>query len=126
VLGLMGDGSFGMSAGELETLGRLGLPVVIVQFNNGCFGWIKVLQELYREGRYFGVDFCDVDYAAIARGFGLLGMRVEEPADLEPALRDALACGGPAFVDVVTESEITELPPVTRWQRIKREEGTHA
>jgi acetolactate synthase-1/2/3 large subunit len=122
VMGLTGDGSFGMSAGELETLGRLGLPMVIVQFNNGCFGWIKVLQDLYRDGRHFGVDFCDVDHAAIARGFGLVGICVEEPADLEPALREALACGGPAFVDVRTESETEELPPVTRWQAVRKGE----
>ncbi len=119
VVGLMGDGSFGMSAGELETLGRLGLPVTVVQFNNGCFGWIKVLQELYRDGRYFGVDFSSIDHAAIARGFGLVGMRVEEPQDLEQALHDALACEGPAFVDVVTESELTELPPVSRWEKAR-------
>ena len=126
VVGLMGDGSFGMSAGELETVGRLGLPLVIVQFNNGCFGWIKVLQELFREGRHFGVDFCDVDHAAIARGFGLVGMRVTEPDDLVPALHEAFACGGPAFVDVVTESENEELPPVARWQKARQEERADA
>jgi acetolactate synthase-1/2/3 large subunit len=126
VVGLMGDGSFGMSAGELATLGHLGLPLVIVQFNNRCFGWIKVLQDLYRDGRHFGVDFCDLDYAAIARGFGLVGMRVEDPQDLEPALHAALACGGPAFVDVVTESETEELPPVARWQQVRQQEGAHA
>jgi acetolactate synthase-1/2/3 large subunit len=126
VIGLMGDGSFGMSAGELETLGRLGLPLTIIQFNNGCFGWIKVLQELYRDGRYFGVDFSSIDYAGIARGFGLMGLRVEDPQDLEPALHAALACGGPAFVDVVTESEIEELPPVAKWQKARQEEAAHA
>lgn len=116
VVGLVGDGSFGMSAGELETVSRLGLPVVIVQFNNGCFGWIKALQELFRDGRCFGVDFSNVDCAAIACGFGLRAMRVQDPADLEPALHQALTCGGPAFVDVVTEPESSELPPVARWQ----------
>jgi acetolactate synthase-1/2/3 large subunit len=115
VVGLMGDGSFGMSVGELETVARLGLPVTLVQFNNGCFGWIKVLQELFREGRHFGVDFTDVDYAGIARGFGLRGWRVEDPQDVEPALREALAADGPTFVDIVTECETTELPPVARW-----------
>ena len=45
VVGLMGDGSLGMCAGELETIHRLGLPVVLIQFNNSCFGWIKTLQH---------------------------------------------------------------------------------
>ena len=119
VVGLMGDGSFGMSAGELETVARLGLPLTLVQFNNGCFGWIKVLQDLFRDGRHFGVDFNDVDYAGIARGFGLRGQRVEEPQDVEPALRAALAADGPTFVDIVTECETTELPPVAKWQKMK-------
>ena len=126
VVGLTGDGSFAMSAGELETVGRLGLPLVIAQFTNRCFGWIKVLQELYHGGRYFGVDFCDLDYAAIARGFGLVGIHVEQPQDIEPALRAALTCGGPAFVDIVTESETEELPPVARWQELREKEHAHA
>jgi acetolactate synthase-1/2/3 large subunit len=155
VVGLMGDGSFGMSAGELETVARLGLPragrgglpragrgglpragrgglpragrgglpraergglpVTLVLFNNTCFGWIKVSQELFHSGRTFGVDFSDVDYAAIARGFGLDGVRVEDPADVEPALREALASGRPTLLDIVTECETGEMPPVTKF-----------
>ncbi|MEW6230715.1 MAG: thiamine pyrophosphate-binding protein [Chloroflexota bacterium] len=116
VVGLMGDGSFGMSAGELETIARLKLPATIIQFNNACFGWIKALQELYHQGRYFSVDFsADTDHAAIARGFGLNGLRVEQPGHLEPAIRQALASDVATFIDVITESEETELPPVTKW-----------
>lgn len=118
VVGLMGDGSFGMSAGELETVGRLGLPVTIIQFNNACFGWIKISQRLFHGGRYFGVDFsAETDHAGIARGFGLQGIRVENPEGLETALRSALAADRPTFVDVVTECETTEIPLVDKWLR---------
>ena len=124
VVGLMGDGSFGMSAGELETVGRLGLPMVIIQFNNACFGWIKVSQELLQDGRCFGVDFStDTDHAAIARGFGLRGVRVENPEEVEPALREALAADCPTFIDIVTECETTELPPVEKFHRAKGKIG---
>jgi acetolactate synthase-1/2/3 large subunit len=120
VVGLMGDGSFGMSAGELETIGRLGLPVVIVQFNNACFGWIKVSQVLFHAGQTYGVDFShETDHAAIARGFGLRGVRVEDPLQVEPVLRQALGSERPTFVDVVTECETTELPPVEKFHRAK-------
>ena len=112
---LMGDGSFGMSVGELETISRLNLPIVLIQFNNSAFGWIKELQHLYHEDRYFSVDFNPVDYAAIARGFGLKSWQVTEPADLERTLQNALADGGPCFVDIVSESPITETPPVHAW-----------
>ena len=115
VVGLMGDGSFGMSVGELETISRLNLPIVLIQFNNGAFGWIKELQHLYHDDRYFSVDFNPVDYAAIARGFGLKAWHVTDPADLESSLRAAFEHGGPAFVDIVSESQITETPPVHAW-----------
>jgi acetolactate synthase-1/2/3 large subunit len=125
VVGLIGDGSFGMCAGELETIGRLQLPVTILQFNNSCFGWIKTLQTLYYDSRYISVDFSpDTDHAGIATGFGLRGVRVEQPQDLAGAIRDALDSGEPSFIDVVTESEETEIPPVHKWQQtIKKAEG---
>jgi acetolactate synthase-1/2/3 large subunit len=115
VVGLMGDGSFGMSVGELETITRLNLPVTLLQFNNAAFGWIKELQHLYHDNRYFSVDFNPVDYAAIARGFGFKAWQVRDPAELETTMRTALDDGGPCFVDIVTESQITETPPVHAW-----------
>lgn len=115
---LLGDGSFGMSVGELETISRLNLPITLVHFNNGCFGWIKELQHLYHDRRYFSVDFNPVDYAAIARGFGLRSWHVSDPAELQGALQSALDHGGPAFVDVVTEAAMTETPPVHAWQQV--------
>ena len=118
VVGLIGDGSFGMSAGELETISRLRLPVTILQFNNSCFGWIKTLQSLYYDARYVSVDFsADTDHAAIARGFGLRGVRVEQPDELGPSVRAAIGSGEPTFLDVVTESEESEIPPVHKWQQ---------
>ncbi len=114
-VGLLGDGSFGMSVGELETISRLNLPIVLLHFNNGCFGWIKELQHLYHEKRYFSVDFNPVDYSAIARGFGLRAWQVTDPADLEKTMREALESGAPCFIDMVTEAQMTETPPVHAW-----------
>jgi acetolactate synthase I/II/III large subunit len=115
VVGMTGDGSFGMSVGELETITRYNLPVVIIQCSNNTFGWIKELQHLYHGDRYFGVDFNPVDYAAIARGFGFRSQQVTDPAGVERALTEAFADGGPYFLDIVTESPITETPPVAAW-----------
>ncbi len=116
VVGLVGDGSFGMSCGELETIARLRLPVVLILFNNAMFGWIKTLQHLYREQRYLSVDFsADTDYAGIARGFGLEAVRVAAADGFEPALAAALSSGRPSFIEVISESEVTEIPPVQKW-----------
>lgn len=117
VVGMLGDGSYGMSVGELETISRLDLPVVIVQCDNGTYGWIKELQHLYHDKRYYSVDFNRIDYATIARGFGIAGFHVEDPADLKGVLRGALESGRPAFVNVVTEAQMTETPPVATWER---------
>jgi acetolactate synthase I/II/III large subunit len=115
VVGMTGDGSFGMSVGELETITRLGLPIVIIQCSNGTFGWIKELQHLYHDDRYFGVDFNPVDYAAIARGFGFYAAQVSDPDDVERAVHKAVDDGRPYFLDIVTESPVTETPPVAAW-----------
>jgi len=110
------DGSFGMSVGELETISRLNLPIVLIHCSNGSFGWIKELQHLHHDQRYFSVDFSTVDYAAIARGFGLKAWDVTSAGDLEGAIHAALASGGPAFVNVPTAPQTAETPPVSGWE----------
>jgi acetolactate synthase-1/2/3 large subunit len=86
--------------------------------NNGSFGWIKMLQKLYCDERYFGVDFAaDVDYAKVAEGFGLRGLRVGHPDEVGEAFRAALRDGRPTFIDVPTQGELEETPPVEAWQR---------
>jgi len=115
VVGFTTDGSFGMASGELETITRLNLPIVFIHCNNSSFGWIKELQHLYHGDQYFSVDFNPVDYAGIARGFGFQSTQITEPGDFERTLANALADGRPWFIDVVTESQITETPPVAGW-----------
>ena len=117
VVCLCGDGSFGMSGTELETIARLRLPVTLIHFNNGTYGWIKMLQHLYFDDRFFGVDFGALDYAKIAEGFGLRGVRIDSADQLEDAIGEAVRGLGPTFIDVRTESELTEVPPVEAWQR---------
>ena len=116
VVGIMGDGSFGMSVGEMETITRLNVPIVLIQCSNGSFGWIKELQHLYHGQRYFSVDFSTVDYAAIARGFGFDAVDVDDPASLKRILQEALASGRPTFVNVPTAPQMTETPPVAAWE----------
>jgi len=115
VIGLFGDGSLGMNAGELETLVRLHIPAVLIHFNNGSFGWIKALQALHCKGKFLSVDFTPGDMSRVAEGFGLKAFHIETPEELEKGLDQAFAEQGPVFLDVVTESELSELPPVYSW-----------
>lgn len=115
LVGLFGDGSLGMSAGELETLARLRIPAVLVHCNNACFGWIKALQALHSKSKFFSVDFTAGDPCLVARGFGLKALRIDSASGLDDGLEEAFASDGPVFVDVATESEVVELPPVASW-----------
>jgi acetolactate synthase-1/2/3 large subunit len=115
IVGLFGDGSLGMSAGELETLVRFGIPAVLIHFNNGCFGWIKALQKLHSRGKFLSVDFTPGNMVQVAQGFGLKAFHIETPAELEEALDESFGQREPIFLDVVTESLLTELPPVYSW-----------
>jgi len=115
VVAVTGDGSFAMAAGELETLKRLGLPVVIVVVSNSVFGWIKAGQKTGFGERYFSVDFSQTDHAAVAGAYGIRSWSVSEPAQLEQSLRDALACGEPALVDVVCQPLQEANAPVSEW-----------
>lgn len=117
VLAMMGDGSFGMSCGDLETISRVNAPVVVILCNNGSFGWIKELQHLYHDRRYYSVDFStETDHGAIARAFGFKSARVADPNALECALQTAFADGSPYFLDILTAPPMDETPPVAAWQ----------
>ena len=54
--GMFGDGSFGMTFGEIETVVRLGVPAILILFNDGQFGWIKGLHRLKGHNQTIGVD----------------------------------------------------------------------
>ncbi|MEM9682065.1 MAG: thiamine pyrophosphate-binding protein [Pseudomonadota bacterium] len=112
---VMGDGSFGMAVGELETLVRLQLPITLVVVSNSVFGWIKAGQKSGYEERYYSVDFSRTNHARVAEGFGLKTWRVEDPADLRGAFKAALAEGGPSLVDVVCQPLQEAHAPVSEW-----------
>jgi acetolactate synthase-1/2/3 large subunit len=116
-IGLFGDGSFGMAAGDLETIVRLKVPALLVNFNNSCFGWIKALQRLHGHEHFLSVDFRAQDYSRIAHEFGLRAWHVRTQTELEEALDAAFSLSEPAFLDVVVESIADRYPPVLSWLR---------
>jgi len=115
VVAMMGDASFGMCCGELETLARLGLPVTAIVVSNATYGWIKAGQRSGFEQRYFSVDFGRTDHARVAEAFGVRAWRVTEPADLRGALAAALEAAGPNVVDVCCQPLHEARAPVSEW-----------
>ena len=115
VVAALGDGSFGFSVGELETLVRLNLPLTVLVFSNAVYGWIKAGQKSGFDERYFSVDFSRTDHAAVAAAYGLRSWRVEQPGELEASLRAALSHDGPALVDIISQPLHEAAAPVSEW-----------
>jgi len=103
VVALVGDGGLAMTMAELETAVRVGARLVVVAFDNECYGTIRMWQE--RRGTGVGVasELGPVDFAAIARACGARGVRVERDADFEPALRAALVADRATVIQVTMD-----------------------
>ena len=115
VVAVMGDGSFGFTVGEMETIVRHKVPLVMVVISNATYGWIKAGQKTGFDGRYFSVDFGRTDHAAVAAAYGVKAWRVEDPSELTHALRQALDFGGPALIDVICQPLHEARAPVSEW-----------
>ncbi len=100
VVVVSGDGAFGINAMEIDTAKRHGAKAVFIVANNAAWNIERLDQEMNYGGRVVGTTLQYSDYAAMARAFGLHGERIEDPAQLAPALRRAFD-NAPALVDVV-------------------------
>ena len=114
-IAVMGDGSFGFTCGELETITRLKLPIAMLVISNSAFGWIKAGQKVGFNERYFSVDFSRTDHAAVASAFGVKSWRVEDPAELRGVLKKAIEAGEPTLVDIVCQPLHEARAPVSEW-----------
>ncbi len=90
VVALVGDGGMAMTMAELETATREGARVIVLVFDNERYGTIRMWQARRGTGEGVATELGSVDFAAIARGLGARGVRVERDAEVEPALRQAL------------------------------------
>jgi acetolactate synthase-1/2/3 large subunit len=115
VVAVMGDGSFGFTAGELETIVRLRVPLMMVVISNSSYGWIKAGQKTGFGQRYFSVDFSRTDHARVAEAFGVKAWRVQKPKHHTPACAAAAEHGAPALVDVIAQPLQDARAPVSEW-----------
>jgi acetolactate synthase-1/2/3 large subunit len=110
VIGIAGDGDFMQTMQEMAVAARLELPVLYIVLNNCGFRSIMNLQyNAFGEKRLVGSTFetrdgapYSANLADCAKAFGLQSLRVEEPEDIGPAVRKALASRGPSLVEVMT------------------------
>lgn len=112
---VMGDGSFGFTVGELETVVRHKLPITFIVISNAVYGWIKAGQKTGFDQRYFSVDFTRTDHAAVAAAYGVKSWKVEDPRELGKVLKLALAHQGPTLVDILCQPLHEAKAPVSEW-----------
>ncbi|WP_411277517.1 biosynthetic-type acetolactate synthase large subunit [Gaiella sp.] len=96
-----GDGCFQMTAQELTTAVIDDLPIIVVLVNNGYLGMVTQWQDMFFDGRrsHVGLGVDVPDYVKLAEAYGGVGMLVESEAELEPALREALALNRTVVID---------------------------
>jgi acetolactate synthase I/II/III large subunit len=103
---LLGDGAFGFSGMEFDTLARHGVAVVGVMGNNGIWALEKHPME-FLYGYSVAADLRPgTRYDQVVEALGGHGELVERPADVRPALERAFAAGGPALVNVLTDPTV--------------------
>jgi acetolactate synthase-1/2/3 large subunit len=87
---ITGEGSIQMNIQELATCNQEKLPIKIILLNNGYLGMVRQWQEFFYEERYAESYVTSLpDFAKLAEAYGHIGMRIEKPEDVEPALRKA-------------------------------------
>jgi thiamine pyrophosphate-dependent acetolactate synthase large subunit-like protein len=109
VVAFVGDGALSMLMGDLATLAQHRLPIKVVVINNFSINLILWEQMAFLGNPEFLCDLSEIDFAQVARGCGLHGIRVTEPGDCRAALEEALAYDGPALVDCVVDPEESPL-----------------
>ena len=118
VISMSGDGGFAMLMGDFISLAQLNLPVKVIVFDNSSLGFVAM--EMKAAGYLdAGTELKNPDFAAMSNAMGILGIRVEQSEDLEPALRRALAHNGPVLVDVVTATQELVMPPSIKLEQAK-------
>jgi pyruvate dehydrogenase (quinone) len=118
VVALCGDGGLSMLMGDLLSIRQLNLPIKMVVFNNSSLGFVDM--EMKAAGYVpHDTDFHETNFAGVALGAGILGIRVQSADELPAALRKAFDHPGPVLIDVVTAKQELGIPPKIKLAQAK-------
>jgi len=93
----------------LLTITQYDLPIKILVFDNGALGMVKLEMETGGWPDY-QTDLKNPNFAKLAEAVGMMGVRIENPADVTSGLKKALEHKGPALIDVVTDPNALSIP----------------
>jgi acetolactate synthase-1/2/3 large subunit len=112
---ITGEGSFQMCIQELSTAKQFRMPIKIICLNNRYLGMVRQWQEMFHGDRH-SESYLDSlpDFVKIAEAYGHVGMRIERPEDVEPALRKAFTehKNDLVFMDFITDQKANVFPMI--------------
>jgi pyruvate dehydrogenase (quinone)/pyruvate oxidase len=111
VIAFVGDGGLTMLLGELATCVKYKLNVKIVVIKNNSLGMIKWEQMVFLGHPEYVCDLQPIDFATVARGFGMPSFSVDDPAECSSVLRQAMQLTGPVLVEAVVDPHEPPMPP---------------
>jgi acetolactate synthase-1/2/3 large subunit len=109
-----GESSIQMCIQELSTCKQYSLPIKILNLNNGYMGMVRQWQEFFYQGRY-AMSYMESlpDFIALTEAYGHVGMRIEKPADVEGAIKEAMKLKDRlVFMDFITDPEVNVYPMI--------------
>ena len=113
VVNIAGDGCFRMNMNEIATAVRCGRPLIEIVLNNHVLGMVRQWQTLFYDHRYSHTILNDaVDFVKLAEAMGAKAIRITKMEEVEPALKEALACPGPIVLDCMIDQELSVFPMV--------------
>lgn len=113
VIHITGDGSFHMNLHEACTVVSYDLPIITVIMNNTVLGMVRQWQTTFYEGRYSSTSpHRKTNFAKVAEGFGLSGVKVTTPAEFEKAFEKALKENKPVWIECIIDKDEKVLPMI--------------
>ena len=117
VVAFIGDGGLTMLIGELATCVKYQLPIKIVVIKNNTLGQIKWEQMVFLGNPEYACDLQPIDFATVARGFGVTSFTVDDPAQCGAVLEQALATPGPVLIEAVVDQNEPPMPPMVQFSQ---------
>ena len=114
VVCVTGEGSIQMCIQELSTCLQYALPIKIVNLNNRYLGMVRQWQEFFYQGRY-AMSYMESlpDFVKLAESYGHVGMQIDKPGDVEPALTEAMKLKDRlVFMDFITDQTENVYPMI--------------
>lgn len=108
VVVLVGDGGFLFTGQELATALQFGINVVVIIFDDSCYGTTRAMQKQWFDGHYIGVDLCNPDFVKFAEAFGIPANKVSSLSEIKGALEKALSLDTTSVI-VVSEPLLSSV-----------------